>query len=160
MYMYVLTLSICAWFVATLNAPPPQQIPTTIHNYYESILIQMSWVKTLKNRFKNIRRIPRQIRTGLEFGLPTRKAEKSLKASFHPIPQVSGKLLDDATYGRHRATLEKKQKKTTKSQSTITSLMRETCSNRRKWITEDMPSVAEVVNEFPQLKTYAIVSYS
>ena len=61
----------------------------------------MSWVKTLKNRFKNIRRIPRQIRTGLEFGLPTRKAEESLKASFHPIPQVSGKLLDDATYGRH-----------------------------------------------------------
>ena len=108
-----------------------------------------------------MRRVPSQIRSGLDLGLQTKRGVKAknipLNTSFHNTPPMSGNLLDSETYDRHLSTLEKQEEKVSKNNALIATLMKETTTNRRTWILDEKPSVLDILKRFPQLATYSIV---
>ena len=106
--------------------------------------------------FKNMRRVPRSSRTGLDFTPPDRKKESAL----HQGLSHSGRILDDLTYQRHKTALSQEYDRKMKITESTLMLMQETAANRRKWIQEERPSVTIVIKEFPCLKEYLAVSVS
>ena len=101
-----------------------------------------------------MRRKSRSKITGMEFGKPVRKESKNSCA--HPQFTHHGKLLDEDTYKRHKQALVKEVNY--KNKDSIRILMRETAANRRQWILDDRPSVAEVKKCFPCISEFQFVS--
>ena len=97
-----------------------------------------------------MRRVPRSARTGLEFSTPIRKGKSTLN---HNWSLDSGRIIDEKTYHRHKTALTCQQ-----STSSTLILMKETAANRREWITKERPTVATILEEFPCLKNYVMVS--
>ena len=121
------------------------------------IYMQGSWTKQLQNRFRNIRRKPRQQSSGLTFTPPPKKRklnDSQNHGSHYHIQQT----LDDDSYESSRKQLLKQLSKPVKNKAAIASLMAETSANRRKWILDDRPSIAEVTEKFPPLRDFDMVS--
>lgn len=97
-----------------------------------------------------MRRVPRSARTGLEFMPPARKGKCTLN---HNWSVDSGRSIDEATYKRHKTALSHQQ-----STESILILMKETATNRREWIKKDRPTIKVILEEFPCLKDYTVVS--
>ena len=77
----------------------------------------------------------------------------------HSYNPFAGSLLDEQTYELHIGQINKQLAKTTRNKAALKSLMIETAANRRKWIVEDYPSIKEVLNKFPLLQEFDMVSY-
>ena len=104
----------------------------------------------MKNRFKNMRRVPRSARTGLEFQHnSTCKGKSPLNHNWSD----SGRIIDEKTYQHHKTALTHQQ-----STDSILILMKETAANRREWIKTERPTILTILKEFPCLKDYVIVS--
>ena len=73
----------------------------------------------------------------------------------HASSVTPGKLLDDKTFQRHKLALVQEAK----NRDSVKILMRETASNRCRWIVTDHPSVSEVREKFPNIFDFDIVSY-
>ena len=116
-------------------------------------LLQLSWTKSLKNRFKNV---PRSARTGLEFTPPSKKKKSTLN---HNWTNEESRILDETTYQRHKAALirDYDSKVSSKADSTST-LMKETAANRREWILKERPTIKTIIKHFPYLKEEHVVS--
>ena len=119
--------------------------------------MQDSWSKALEIRLRNMRRKKCSKNTGMTFNRP--KVNEKKKNSVHASSVTPGKLLDDKTFQRHKLALAKEAKKGTKNRDSVKILMRETSSNRRRWIVTEHPSVSEVREEFPNIFDFGIVSY-
>ena len=94
--------------------------------------MQDSWSKALEIRLRNMRRKKCSKNTGMTFNRP--KVNEKKKNSVHASSVTPGKLLDDKTFQRHKLALAKEAKKGTKNRDSVKILMRETSSNRRRWI--------------------------
>ncbi len=86
----------------------------------------------------------------MEFSTPIQKGKKALNRcwSFD-----SGRIIDEVTYKRHKMALVHQKS----AESTLV-LMKETAANRREWIMKERPTVKVVLEEFPCLKDYSVVS--
>ena len=117
----------------------------------------MSWTKALKNRFKNMRRIPRSAHTGLHFSPPSKISKGGLNHAW-PVSNKGGRSLDSLTYERHKASLKRDYDKKKECSKSAIILMKETSANRREWIQKERPTVSTIITEFPYLKYYSVVS--
>lgn len=97
-----------------------------------------------------MRRMPRSIRTGLDFSPSTCKGKSALN---HSWTVDQSRIIDETTYKRHKAALIRQQS----TESTLV-LMKETAANRREWIKTDRPTIKTILEEFPCLKEYIVVS--
>ena len=67
-------------------------------------------------------------------------------------------MLDDTSYQRHLSALEKEWGKATKNRVAVKMLMAEMAPNRREWILKERPAVHEVLEMYPPLKDFELVS--
>lgn len=133
--------------------------PVNLHAAIFNTSIQLSWTKALKNRFKNMRRVPRSARTGLDFTPPDTNRKKKNALHQNWSQSTSGQVLDELTYQRHKTALVRDhERKKTSTESTLI-MMRETAANRRQWIQEERPTVTVIIKEFPYLKDPPVVSF-
>lgn len=117
------------------------------------VCIQLSWSKSLKNRFKNVRRVPRSEHSGLHFAPPPKK-----RCLNHNWTNDSGRCLDDVTYRRHVSSLKRDYERKRTCTESIMIRMQETAATRRLWIQKERPTVQTILVEFPYLKSYIVVS--
>jgi hypothetical protein len=66
---------------------------------------------------------------------------------------------EEETYEGKVLELQDEGKKPKPSKSKVTSLMKDTITKRREWISKDLPTVEEVITKFPPLKKARTVSY-
>lgn len=102
-----------------------------------------------------MRQKPRAARLGI-MAPPPKRMKKSANHGSEPTRCE----MDADSYVRHVRQLEKEEPKTITNRSAIKSLMKETSSNRRKWIVLDRPPVSEILQVFPSLKEYDYVNCS
>lgn len=100
-----------------------------------------------------MRRKPRAQGAGLEFAPPAKKVKIANHGS-----QLSSRVLDDTSYQRHLSALEKEWGKATKNRVAVKMLMAEMAPNRREWILKERPAVHEVLEMYPALKDFELVS--
>ncbi len=92
---------------------------------------------------------------GLDLSPPAKKTKTSTRHG----PEIGAQM--DATtymYKRNLKQLWKEESKAIKNKSAIKVLVRETTSNRKRWIAMDRPSLEVVVQVFPSLREYDYVS--
>lgn len=68
--------------------------------------------------------------------------------------------LDDVTYNRHIRSMKVSNMRDARSRNTVSKLMVMTIPNRMEWIKMIKPSTKQVLEEFPHLKDFDIVSNS
>ena len=120
------------------------------------MIMQYSWAKALQTRLKNMRRKPRAHSSGMEFEPPPAK-KKRVSLTNHENTAEGSSILDATSFKRHVSQLDREWGKTARNKYSITSLMKETFLNRRHWIVEDKPNIADVTKQFPALKEYDMV---
>ncbi len=119
--------------------------------------MQGSWATKIGMRLRNVRRAPRGHKTGLKFEPPSKKGKENRTHHCWSEPR-NAKVLDSATYQRHKEAIRAECKHIGKKRNALLALMRETSVNRRSWITTETPSVKTIIEEFPCLQDYQIVS--
>ena len=115
-----------------------------------------SWTKQLQNHFRNIHRKQHQQSSGLTFTPPPKKWKLNYTQNHGPDHHLQ-EILDDDSYESNIKQLQRQLYKPVKNKAAITSLMAETSANRRKWILDDRPLIAEITEKFPALKDFNIV---
>ena len=118
--------------------------------YLNNYFIQNSWVTKFQRRLINLRRPPPGMAK-----LPAAKRQKSNTTGRNlPLPTK----LDDVTYNRHIRSMKVINIRDTRSRNTVSELMIMTIPNRMDWIKTTKPSTKRVLEEFPHLKDFDIVS--
>ena len=66
--------------------------------------------------------------------------------------------LDDVTYNRHIRSMKVNNMRDARSRNTVLELMVMTIPNRMEWVKIAKPSTKQVLEEFPHLKDFDVVS--
>ena len=66
--------------------------------------------------------------------------------------------LDNSTLQMHLNQLQRQCSKSTKNKASIKSLMEETATCRRKWIVQERPTISAVIEKYPPLKDFDMVT--
>ena len=111
----------------------------------------------LRNRFKNVRKVPSKLGLTAIKPPPIKKLRLEVK---HPAVKMSSEESSDTvTYKRHTEYMKNHPTSLGKIAVAI-KLMRETRSSRIAWIKESKPQVPAILSEFPYLRNNKIVSDS
>ena len=87
--------------------------------------------------------------------LPVAKHRKSMSTGRNLVLPTK---LDDVTYNRHIRSMKVTNMRDARSRNTVSELMVMTIPNRMEWIKNIKPSTKHVLEEFPHLKDFDIVS--
>jgi len=111
----------------------------------------------LRNRFKNVRKVPSKLGLVATKPPPIKKLRLEVKQSAVRINNCSKQESSDAvTYKRHIEYMKKHLVNLSKLAVAI-KLMNETRSERMSWIKESKPQVPAILSEFPYLRNSKIV---
>lgn len=119
-------------------------------------VVQGSWKRKLRQKFKNLRRPARARKAGITVPPPAKK--KKDEGSIEPSGSIGPSLSDLAEYDQHINHIQKCYSSQKWSVASMTQLLQETAVERRRWIREDCPSVKEVLLKFPCLTEPKLVS--
>ena len=124
--------------------------------------MQGSWKIQLRRKFKNLRRPEssgskrsrdeRDENEDLAESGVARQPKKAKRPTFEVTEE------EEETYEGKVLELQEEMKKSKPIKSKVASLMKDTFSKRRQWISQDLPSVEEVITKFPPLKKARTVS--
>ena len=111
----------------------------------------------LRNRFKNIRKVPAKLGLAATKPPPVKKLRLEVK---HPAVRTNSSQgsSDDITYRRHIEYMKKHPVNLNKI-AIANKLMNETRYRRTKWIKESKPQVPAILSEFPYLSNSKIVCH-
>ena len=126
--------------------------------------VQGSWKTQLRQKFKNLRRPgPSESGSNKRSREDTEdqnhdpcgvSARQPKRAKSHSVFEIT----EEDTYEQNISELHEEVGKDKPSKRKISSLIEQTFTKRRQWITQDLPSVEEVLQKFPPLKKARMVS--
>lgn len=115
-------------------------------------ILQDSWKRKLRQKFKNIRRPSRAERAGIE--VPEKKRKLEVPPQNTEQPTAS----DLAEYEEHCQHLNKVYESHKWTVAGMTTLMEVTAKQRSMWIKEESPTVTSILQKFPCLQEPTLVS--
>ena len=118
--------------------------------------VQGSWKRKLRMKFRNLRRPARAHKAGIVVPPPAKK--KKEEGPLGSPCFTASSLSDMAEYDQHVNHIKKIYTSQKWSIATMSQLLQETATERRRWIREDCPSVKEVLLKFPCLHEPKLVS--
>ena len=105
-------------------------------------------------KFRNLRRPARAVKAGLEVPPPAKRK----KCDVFVLPDTPS-CSDAVEYEQHVSYIQRSFASQKWSLSSLSQLLQETAKERRRWIVEDLPTVAEVLLKFPCLTEPKLVSF-
>ena len=119
--------------------------------------LQDSWKRKLCQKFKNLRRPSRSEKAGITIDpdatVPDKK--RKVEASIKEEPTLS--LSDIEEYNEHCKHLQKVYYSHKWTEVGMATLLEETAAQRTKWILQESPTVAVILEKFPCLKEPKLV---
>lgn len=107
-----------------------------------NINLQGSWKKTLCMKFWNLCRPARAQKAGITIPPPAKKKKDDVN-----VEPAAPSHSNMAEYGQHINYIKKSYSSQKWSIASMSQLLQETAEERRRWITEDCPSVKDVFAE-------------